>query len=345
MSDNRPIAYQEGRTSIYRGSSVGACETALVAAKLGHEEARSEYASNILTSAAREGNMHEGSIIDTLVNEYGWRVDGSQDLMELQVIPHVIIRGHVDGLCKPKGMRKQRLLEVKTMSDSVFKQWMRYGDNATERLSTDRFAKYAWQISAYMAHYNLPAMYVVKNRNSGVLDISEIKTPIISFKEIRAKILRVERTWKRGVLPDCGATSDDQFFCPYPYLHENSSPFGDEPISEPDPVNDATEALLEGMAEHYHDLAKQTGLLKPLDDERKDVGKKIVDTMGGRDTPKKRVVGQWQISRTDSSTNRTDNDAVAVALGVDLERYEAILKSCKKKYEFSYVKVTKIGDK
>lgn len=341
MSDNRPNAYQEGRTSIYRASSIGKCLTALVAAKMGYNEAPSKYQNDILTNAAREGNLHEGSIVDTLINDYGWKVDSSQDLMEMQVIPHVIIRGHVDGICVPKGMRKPRVLEIKTMSDSVFKQWMRLGDNARQRLLTDRFNGYGWQISAYMLHFNMSAMYVVKNRNSGEIVISEVKTPPVDMKEIRRKVLTIERLSIRGEMPKCDAADNDQFFCPFPYLHDDDEPFGSEPDDESDPVDDVTEALLEGMAEHYEMLASKVGLLKPLDDERKDLGKKIVEAMGGRGSAKKREVGEYVIARTDSHSTYVDNDGVADVLGITVEEYKAILEKNKKERKFSFVKVTK----
>ena len=341
MSDNRPIAYQENNLSIYRASGAGSCITALVAAKLGYEEARSGYTENILSSAAREGNMHEPAIVQTLIDEYGWRIDGSQNVVELQIIPRVFIRGHVDGLCKPKGKKKQRVLEIKTMSDSVFKQWMRYGDDPTQRLLSDRFMKYAWQISIYMYAYGLPAMYVVKNRNSGVLDIGEIKTPPIDLKTIKTKIIEVERLAMLGDMPPCQASSDDKFFCPYPYLHNGDSVFENEPDDEDEPLDNATVVLLAGMAEKYSDLASQVGLMKPLDDERKALGKKMIEVMG-KDGPKNRQAEGWEVKRIDSSNSGMDKVGVAEALGVTFEELDKALKENKRSFPYSYVSVKKM---
>ena len=107
MGDDRAIAYQEDDVSVYRASGLGSCVTALVAAKAGHEKARSEYSEKILVDAAREGNLHEGSVIHTLKTEHGWRIEGSQDLMEMKILgSRVIIRGHIDGFARPKGTRK-----------------------------------------------------------------------------------------------------------------------------------------------------------------------------------------------------------------------------------------------
>ncbi len=344
MGDDRPIVYQEGKISVYRASSIGSCLTALVAAKAGHTEARSEYAETILMNAAKEGNLHEDSIIDTLKEEHGWRVWGGQDEVEFQIIPRVIIRGHIDGICLPKGARKERLLEVKTMSRDRFKKWMGLGETPRERLLSDEFRKYGWQISAYMHSFGMSAMYVVKNRDSGKLDIGEVKTPPVTVKEIRKHVIEAERWGLNGDIPDCPASGGEKFFCPFPYLH-NGGEFGAEPDDEQDPIEDAQLALISGMAEVYHDLARQVSLMKPYDSERKDLGQKIIEAMGGKKGRDYVVAGKFKVKRTDSHNNYTDQKKVAKKLGISVEEYKEILKESQSERPYSYVKVTKIGDK
>jgi hypothetical protein len=352
MSDNRPVAYEENGVSIYRASGTGSCLTALVAAKMGYEEARSGYAGKILSDAAREGNLHEGAVVDTLMNEYGWRWRGGQDLMEMKVIPKVIIRGHVDGFAIPKGMKNERVLEVKTMSRDRFKKWMGLGDDARQRLLTDEFMSYAWQISSYMWHYGMSAMYVVKNRDSGKLDISEIKIPPIDKKTMRKKIIEAEMWVKRGELPPCANSSGDQFFCPYPYLHNGDSKFGDEPDDEQSPLDDATSEMIVSMAEHYVDLAKRVKTMKPIDDERKDIGGKLMDLIG-REGPKKTELGGYVIGRVDKTYPYVDkvglvqelNDLSYPESPFTIESYEALLEKHKKKKPTPYMTVKYLGDK
>jgi hypothetical protein len=344
MSDNRSIAYQEGDVSIYRASGVGSCVTALVAAKMGHKEARTQYAGTILSDAAREGNLHEGAVVDTLEKEYGWRWSGGQDLVEMQVIPKVIIRGHIDGMVIPKGMRKERLLEVKTMSRDRFKKWMGLGKDARSRLLTDEFAKYAWQISAYMHAYGLPAMYVVKNRDSGKLDISEISTPPIDKRTIRKKIIEVEMWFKRDEMPPCDALSSDQFFCPYPYLHNGDKPFGDEDADVEVPQDNATIDMIHGMAEHYYRLAQEVKTMKPFDDERKDVGRKLLDLIGVKG-PKHTTVGKYEVNRVDNNYSYVDKVGLAEDLGIGVDYYEDLLDKHKKKKLTPYMTVKFLGDK
>lgn len=347
MSDDRSIAYRENDTSIYRASGAGSCITALVAAMLGYKEDRSTFTHDILMNAAKEGNLHEGAIVEELKRDYGWRVYGGQDVVEVKVIPRVFVRGHIDGLCIPKGMRNERLLEIKTMSRDRFKKWKALGDNVRERLLSDDFYKYGWQISAYMyAHDGMPAMYVVKNRDSGELMIEEIKLPPVSWKQIRTKIIQAEMWRKRGELPDCEGSSGEKFFCPYPYLH-NDVTFGDEPEDEDAPVDDVTLTLIAGMAERYADLAGQVKLLKPLDSERKDVGVRLIEAMGGKDGTKKVVAGGYSVTRSGGATvdRKATNAAVAEALGIELEAYEQTIADNEKKRTYVYPRVTKLADK
>lgn len=342
MSDNRGIAYQEGKTSVYRASGIGSCLTAIVAAKLGHEEARTNFAGKVMTDAAREGTMHEPHIIETLEVEYGWKIWGSQDSCEYQVMPHTIIRGHTDGICQPKGMRKERGLEVKTMSKDRFKKWVRLGDDARSRLMSGEFDTYAWQVSVYMWATGLPFMYVVKNRDSGKLDISEIATPIIDKKQIRAKVMEAQRWALKGEIPPCAAASDSQFFCPFPYLHEDTSGFGMED-DDVTPIESATLALIEGMAAKYKDLAKQVALMKPLDDERKEVGQKIIQAM--ESGPKTIQAGQFKVTRVANTRSYVNDMDVATELGMTLDAYKAILEKHKTPRDYPYPRITDQGEK
>jgi len=344
MSDNRSIAYQEGKVSIYRASGVGSCLTALVAAKLGYEEDRSKYVSDILTNAAREGNMHEGAVIDTLKSELGWRVRGGQKSIEMKVIPNVIIRGHIDGTCFPPKMKNERLLEVKTMSRDRFKKWIGMGPDARTRLLSEDFESYGWQISAYMHQMGMAAIYTVKNRDSGVLDISEITVPPVDLKTIKKKIIEAEMWFKRGEIPPCTTTSSSKFFCPFPYLHEDVSPFGDEPDSELPPISDARTGLILTMAEHYAELAKKVATMKPIDEERKEVGKKLLTTIGV-DGPKKTEVGQYRITRVDNTYSYVDKGGVAEELGVSVAEYEAVVAKNTTKKLTPYVTVKTMGTK
>ena len=343
MGDDRSIAYEEGKNVIYRASGSGTCLTALVAARLGYQPERSQFAQTTLMNAAKEGNLHEDAIVEELKATYSYRVWGSQDAVELKVIPNVYLRGHVDGFCIPKGARKERLLEIKTMSKNRFAKWKRLG-SIRNKLLSDEFLSYGYQISVYMQAVGLDCVYVVKNRDSGELTIDEFKLPPIDYKIIKKKIIQAEMWTKRHELPPCEASSGDKFFCAYPYLHDDNI-FGDEPLEEPALIDNATNTLVAGMAERYNELADQVKMLKPFDEERKETGQKIITALGGTDGIKTMVAGSYKVTRVGGSNSYTDNASVAEELGMDADEYQDLLNRHKKKRPYYYVRVTKVGDK
>ena len=81
MGDDRPISYREEGISYYRASGSGSCLRAIVAAGLGYKGERTAFTENVMMSAAKESNLHEGAIVDELKNTYGWRIYGSQELV------------------------------------------------------------------------------------------------------------------------------------------------------------------------------------------------------------------------------------------------------------------------
>ena len=343
MGDDRPSGYVEGKDTIYRASSSGMCLTALVASRIGYKADRSQFAQTTLMNAAKEGNLHEDAIVEDLKANYGYRVWGSQDTFDMKVIPHVFMRGHIDGICRPKGARNDRVLEIKTMSKNRFSKWKNLGD-IRSRLTSDEFSSYGYQISTYMTAMNMQAVYVVKNRDSGELTIDEIKLPPYPWKGIKKKIIQAEMFAKREEIPPCTASSGDQFFCAYPYLHDDNI-FRDEPLDEPSVIDNATEALVGGMAAHYHDIAQQIKPLKPLDDERKELGQKIITALGGPEGTKTMTAGGFKVTRSNNSSKYTDKEALADELGITVDAYTELLEKHKKARPYSYVRITKLGDK
>ena len=336
MSDDRGIGYREGNTSIYRASGIGYCLTRIVAYMLDYKEAPSAYQQGILDDAAREGNLHEDSIIDRLVED-GYRIDETQTEIELQVLPRVLIRGHTDGIVYPPRAKKPRVLEVKTMSKDRFKKWERSGEDTAARMASGEWTGYAWQISAYMHTLNLPAIYVVKNRDSGKLLIDELKIPPVSMADIQKKVITAEKYRKRDELPVCDAPSGDKFFCPFPFLHEDTSDFGSEPDNEPEPIDDAQRALIGALADQYDDLASQVGLMKPMDEERKAVGQRLIAAMGKSEYA---YVGPWKVKNVGNKGRANpDKAALAKALGIDIDELEQTYWTVR--YPYNYPKLTK----
>jgi len=290
MSDNRSIVYREDNKTIFRASGSGSCLTALVAAALGYEEARGKYAGDIMDNAAREGTMHEGAIVEYL-RELGHKVDDSQKLVESKVVGNCWVRGHVDGVGRPPKAKKDRVYEIKTMSKLRFQKWESYG-SALEALRSPEFIKYGWQASHYILMMNMPMVYVVKNRDSGKIRIEEITMLPVSETEIRKKFKEVEKWRVKGELPPCD-TVEGKFFCAFPYLHDNDLSGGGE-AENVEPISDVGETILLGMLERRAELTEVIRAGDRADEERRDLNKRIVTTIGGA----KRQVGKWSLSVT-----------------------------------------------
>ena len=178
------------------------------------------------------------------------------------------------------------------------------------------------------------------------MDISEINLPPVPLKEIRQKIIQAEMWRKKNELHGCFGSAGEKFFCPFPYLHDDNL-FGNEPEDEDAPIDNATVALIAGMAENYADLASQVKLMKPLDEERKGIGKRLIEAMGGAEGTKKVVAGGYSVTRTGGAylDKTATNRAVAEELGMTLDGYEQLMKKHEQKRSFVYARVTKLGDK
>ena len=278
MSDNRPIGYREDSKWIYRASGYGGCLRKVVAAATGYEEHRNQYQEDIMSTAAKEGNLHEPAVIAELV-EQGWKIaDASQDEINLKVMPGVFIRGHIDGIGTPPRARKERLIEVKTMSKSRFQEWTRFKD-ARAALLSGKFDAYAWQISAYMLFTGLECKYVVKNRDSGKIHISDLKTPIYSMQQVKRRMREIHKWVLRDDLPACDGDSTAKFFCPFPSLHDDI--FGEEMDDDYQPVENVTDVVLGGLAEEHARLSAVVSRGNAAYEERKEIITKMRGMMFG----------------------------------------------------------------
>lgn len=300
MGDDRPSAYREDKLSIYRVSAMGGCLTALVASILEYEPDRASWAEEVLGVSADEGNYHEPDILRRLREDEKMRVWGGQDQggeqleMNWMILPGIVLRGHPDGFAKlPRG-RKEHLVEAKTMSENVYKKWVLYPDFETALLSPD-FIKYGWQISGYMLNYGMPAVYAVKNRNTGKMVWAVIDAPLISEKQIKKKLIQAEKWRMRGEPPPCMGDASERGFCEFPYLHAGE--FGNE---DDDflPDEDFNETHFIGMCDLRMEYSKTEQAGKVAEKERKELDQKIRTEIPG----KKLVVGEYTAKIIDGST-------------------------------------------
>lgn len=321
MSDNRPSAYREGDTVIFRGSSLGTCETSLVGMLMGYD---SLPGFKNMQKGFEFGNAHEQEVIDTwLTMNPIFEVVGQQDEIDYEVAPGITIRCHPDVLVKHKVTEQVYLVEVKTLGKTFFRDWQR-------GKLYDRMPNYKWQLDVYRRAVaaawdleSLPAIYVVMDKESFKAGYTAVHwlhdayiTEPVDLDPVVEKLKRVVDLADSGTIPD----SECKGWCPTPYLHgdyDEAELVTDEELDEL-----AMEYQRYRLEEEAAKLAKQEAG-KKLKKKLADLGAEKVQTMSSRVT----LV-------TQSRTN-LDKEALRQA-GIDPAAFE-------KTYTYDYVRVSSKG--
>lgn len=211
MSD-KPMAYVDpDGTVVYRAFSISTCSKALILSRLGVEGAPPPESMQLRFD---DGHLHEPAIISRIEEYTGWKhtPDGSQNEVELPVMSGVIIRGHTDGIAvNPAFNPDQRILEAKALADSGYKAWKAQG--------FDGFPYYRDQLTVYMHALDLPAIFAVKNKNSGVVDVTMVDDPPGNIDEIVNRIKIIEAQALNDDVP--GPCDRRSFPCPFYRFHED----------------------------------------------------------------------------------------------------------------------------
>ncbi len=314
-----PTVHMDGNIMVVRASGSGSCVRALSAYGR-YEEVVSIQRQDLLERTSKEGHLHETPVVDYL-REQGYDVSQAQDVVTLEVIKgRVEIRGHIDG-----SIPKTHLVEVKTMSKSRFDEWQRHGLSA--------FVKYQWQLSCYwyaqanqwgVSADDMQAVYAVKRRDDGLIDVRIIERPPISFQDIRKKMVQVYAHRKAKTLPDCDITGNEQFWCPFPFLHE-------EDVVDMDLPDEAVLAI-EELAVEYDEQRLIAKVGEEADERKKEIGKEILKLMDGRD---KAEVAGFKISRVKQTREYVDMALLKADMKPEeLAKYQDVNR-------FEYAKVTR----
>ena len=189
--------------STYRMSEVSACERAVCARALKYNPMPP---SERLKLAAREGERHEGWIVEDLIAD-GYSITDRQKEVVLS-FPALTLVGHIDGIAEKDG--NKFLLEIKSMSRFRFYSFRNSG--------LTKFKTYANQVACYYEAVKLPILYVVKNRDTGEQErvVSE-QGP--DFAPVLEMLLNVELCVRKNQLSDV-RTEDgsDCDYCAFRYL-------------------------------------------------------------------------------------------------------------------------------
>lgn len=320
--NDAPRVEQIGGAWKFRASSVGKCPRALLAEMHGFTPMPSPA---YLKAAAKEGHLHEDAIVSDL-EEAGYNILTQQEVVELWVTENILVRGHTDGLATYKDSDDQRIVEIKSMSDAQYKLWLKSLDDDGNPTFSEHPA-YAWQISCYMLAKELPAVYVVKNRNSGMKKIHWLDTPPRLPEEIVGRLTSVVAAYEgQGPMPDPRALPCDpevnQFFCPFPDLHDKrDKDLGWEEDDRP---------IVDVVAAQFQQYSAQAKKIKAAQDALRE---QLIELVG---PSKVQTLSGLKVDIVKTQPRKSLNKDKAEADGVDIDKYYEEGKS--KSYR---VKVTK----
>lgn len=207
MSDAPYVMYTGERVE-YRASSLGGCDMALLAARLGYDAVPVKEGAKIL-EVFEAGKRIEDEVLDRI--GLLAPVTGRQLEVVLPITKRIYVLGHIDGLDTDDS-----ILEVKSQSQE---EWDRFEKEGWE---SGFFPRYKWQLSAYMHALGQPLTLLRALRDSdgqwtGRIEDEVVEEPFYSVAEIRARVLKIEAAAATGVL---NAECINSYPCPYFYLHD-----------------------------------------------------------------------------------------------------------------------------
>lgn len=220
------VYVQDDGVIVYRASALGMCTKRLVHARLGDERVDVEFPAWTAGQAAE----------DWLADREKWQ-DVNRDVrLEMEVMPGVIVRGHVDHY-----VYRKSFVEIKSMSGMEWdKFWAVHGESNRDGKElvldgsavwsdarTPLWGKYAWQMSAYMHATRTPLSVAIINRDTLDVGFLLLNKPVVSRGRIARKILEIELLARDLDVPV--ACDLPGYPCPYFYAHdENREEMEDE---------------------------------------------------------------------------------------------------------------------
>ena len=317
-SDNRPLVYEEGALTVYRGSGIGMASHALAAARAGITP--TSFTARTL-QVMNEGKLHEPAILARLAED-GWlleRIGSDQDELMVPITSTVYVRCHPDGYAvatqdhpfAPKGTRC--VVEAKSMSKDVFGQW--------ERDGFKEFQRYAVQLTLQMVGSGLPGLFVVKNRNDGTQRWQVFHEPPVAFAEIRKRLMLIDKGAREGDLNPLKEKCPDPFFCRFHFLHDDGESV----------VETVVDDIIDGLAEMVDQARERKRRAEAVEKQARE---KLQLALAGKGMDEVRTA-RWRVVSYSTSRKRYDFKQ-ALADGVDLAPYEKVS-------EFRAMKVTALG--
>lgn len=271
-----PVRIDGNGVAWYRASSIMADELMLVAARAGYDLMPwPEQFQQIF----KEGDLHEQSVLDALVEDYG-PVSQQQAEVEMLVGGRVGIVGHIDG------MYDTTLAEVKAFGKDTWDEAKRLVDNGGPAAFFERYPGYAGQFTVYWHGMEAESgVYAIKNRNNGKLLVFEVDAPPMDLTAIKVRLAKIDMLGRKGDLKK--ATCTGGYPCRVRYLGLCADQKKD------DQPEITTDDELQSLIEQYDELRTEETLLKAKKDLIRDrirIGMKGQDAIRLRDWSVKVVV-------------------------------------------------------
>lgn len=301
MADG-PSVYTDKGIIYVRASAFGMCDRKLWAV---HDGVQPVDHKDVTKRAFKEGHLHEKAVTEQLNGE-GYLITDDQAVVELKILPNRLhIIGHIDGMIKLGDSTafdeseygdEARLWECKSMSRAAFGDWVsgQFGYRPA----------YAWQLAIYMLGMGVDkAHYSVKRRDDGFIQDWLINELPKSENEIRSRALKLYKMFRSGEMPACEASSGEQWFCEFWFLHDEDE---DVPLKNPEIVVDDIPELNDLLAAYYE--ANETG--KWVTEEKKRIKSELLKKFrNGRD-----VFGSADYKVEISSASRKSFDKTALTV-------------------------------
>lgn len=281
-------------TVVYSASSLGSCERAFIASALNeYRSPMPEWFREVLD----EGTVCEGVIIEEWDAKTGSKTINDQKLLVLELGEirgkRTVVIGHIDG----ESEREPDLLrEIKKFRPSTWDTFLREGPNIHKN--------YPWQLSVYMHAGGYRACEMIGGRVSGyrktVVDSSAgddanhlsekpdalrtipvigevqhklITEPLISLKEIRKRVVKIERLIGSGFTPDETDCDKSLYPCPYFRIHDEEQPL------ELPTDNKRLKQIVEMIAAADKRMTALRAEMKPHEESRKTLVKELKATL------------------------------------------------------------------
>lgn len=292
---DKPIAYEEGDRVIYRASSLGMCDGALVRARLG---VTGSGPGEMMLERFQEGHDWEERVllaglgVDWMRVEdrdhlelYGKVVESQEGGGGLQVQTELawsnkVVRCHPDAIAVHRGNLEKRVVEVKFLGAEMFAQM----------LNGDWKDTYLWQRSIEMLSTGLPMLYIIGEKlrvdgevSLGSVEVLEFDAPTHSLTDVKMRVLQIEGYLARGEMPACPVP----FMYPCPYWAEH------EKVEKAEIEDEALTHLVES---HARNAAKMEAIVVEGQQIKAQIEERMreLGLSGGR-------VGSWDVNVIEAS--------------------------------------------